>query len=145
MRTWYAEVSLDRDKYPDFSGLVELLGIFKDYRYGRIRIWICMTFSGSGSKKIERSDPDPKKVIRIRNTAFFCYTGIYVADRWGLQHDCALVPKSVNPSRQMENMDIWDFKLSAEEMKELDALDRTAKEGQNTMVGWLREHDPDHY
>jgi diketogulonate reductase-like aldo/keto reductase len=41
-------------------------------------------------------------------------------------------------------MDIWHFKLSDSDMEELDALDRS-KEGQNTMAGWLREHDPDFY
>ena len=64
--------------------------------------------------------------------------------RWGLQHDCALVPKSINAARQKSNLDIWDFKLTGEEMEQLDALDRTT-EGQNTMAGWLREHDPDFY
>ena len=29
-------------------------------------------------------------------------------------------------------------------MNELDKME-TAAEGQNTMVGWLREHDPDFY
>jgi diketogulonate reductase-like aldo/keto reductase len=54
------------------------------------------------------------------------------------------VPKSVNEARQRSNLDIWDFKLSQEEMDQLDALDRSTAD-QNTMAGWLREHDPDFY
>ena len=42
------------------------------------------------------------------------------------------------------NLDLWSFKLSEDEMKSLGGLDRS-REGQNTMVGWLREHDPDYY
>ena len=41
-------------------------------------------------------------------------------------------------------MDVLDWKLGKEEMKELDNMEKAAA-GQNTMVGWLREHDPDFY
>jgi len=64
--------------------------------------------------------------------------------RWGLQHGCALLPKSSKEERMKKNRDIWSFKLEKEDMEELDSLD-TSKEGQNTMAGWLREHDPDFY
>jgi len=64
--------------------------------------------------------------------------------RWGLQHGCALLPKSSKEERMMVNRDIWGFKLEKEDMDELDSLDES-KEGQNTMAGWLREHDPDYY
>ena len=64
--------------------------------------------------------------------------------RWGLQHNCALLPKSAKEERIRTNLDIWDFKLDAEEMRSLDNLDQ-GQPGQNTMAGWLREHDPDFY
>jgi len=64
--------------------------------------------------------------------------------RWGLQHGCALLPKSAKEERMKTNMTIWDFKLAKEDMSELDSLDQS-KEGQNTMAGWLREWDPDFY
>jgi diketogulonate reductase-like aldo/keto reductase len=64
--------------------------------------------------------------------------------RWGLQQDCALVPKSVKEARQKSNLGIWDFKLSQQDMEKLNALDRSTPD-QNTMAGWLREHDPDFY
>jgi len=64
--------------------------------------------------------------------------------RWGLQHGCTLLPKSSKPDRMKTNLDIWGFKLSQDDMKDLDDLNQ-GKEGQNTMAGWLREHDPDFY
>ena len=64
--------------------------------------------------------------------------------RWAYQQGCAVVPKSVNPDRQRCNIDIFNFELSEEDMEELNSLE-TAEKGQNTMVGWLREHDPDFY
>jgi hypothetical protein len=50
----------------------------------------------------------------------------------------------VKEARQKYNLDIWDFKLSQQDMEKLDALDRSTPD-QNTMAGWLREHDPDFY
>eukprot|EP00088_Acartia_fossae_P020714 TRINITY_DN22258_c0_g1_i4.p1 TRINITY_DN22258_c0_g1~~TRINITY_DN22258_c0_g1_i4.p1 ORF type:complete len:213 (-),score=25.73 TRINITY_DN22258_c0_g1_i4:437-985(-) len=64
--------------------------------------------------------------------------------RWGLQHNLALLPKSSKAARQKSNLEIFDFKLSQEDMKALDSLHQ-GEENQNTMVGWLREHDPDFY
>jgi len=55
LRTWYRGVSYDRDKYPDFSGPSQLYFL---------RL-------GSGSKKIAGSDPDPVKVICVRNTGYY--------------------------------------------------------------------------
>ena len=64
--------------------------------------------------------------------------------RWAIQKGAVVVPKSSNPGRQRENVDVFDFKLTDEEMISLDALSKQRK-GQNTMVGWQREHDPNYY
>lgn len=40
--------------------------------------------------------------------------------RWSLQKGFVPLPKSVTPSRIDENADIYDFKLTAEEMKFLE-------------------------
>ena len=55
-----------------------------------------------------------------------------------------MLPKSSKEQRRKENMDLLKWKLGSEEMLELDNMETAAK-GQNTMVGWLREHDPDFY
>ncbi|XP_067657230.1 aldo-keto reductase family 1 member B1-like isoform X1 [Haliotis asinina] len=44
--------------------------------------------------------------------------------RWGIQRGYAVIPKSTNPARLAQNMDIFDFKLSEEDMKTMLALDR---------------------
>jgi diketogulonate reductase-like aldo/keto reductase len=36
--------------------------------------------------------------------------------RWGLQHGRSVIPKSTKPSRITENIDVFDFELSANEM-----------------------------
>jgi diketogulonate reductase-like aldo/keto reductase len=40
-----------------------------------------------------------------------------------LQHGRSVIPKSTGPSRIKENIDVFDFELSAEEMASIDALD----------------------
>ena len=40
--------------------------------------------------------------------------------RWGLQKGFVILPKSVTPSRIEENKELYDFELSAEDMKSLD-------------------------
>jgi diketogulonate reductase-like aldo/keto reductase len=45
--------------------------------------------------------------------------------RWCLQHDLVVIPKSTHRERICKNAQIFDFALSAEDMTELDALDRT--------------------
>ncbi|WP_083663397.1 aldo/keto reductase [Actinomyces mediterranea] len=45
-----------------------------------------------------------------------------VALRWALQRGDVIFPKSVTPSRQSENLDIFGFALSQAEMSRIDAL-----------------------
>jgi diketogulonate reductase-like aldo/keto reductase len=49
--------------------------------------------------------------------------------RWGLQHGRSVIPKSTKPSRIAENIDVFDFELSAEEMKSIDGLDTGRRGG----------------
>lgn len=44
--------------------------------------------------------------------------------RYGLQKDWVTLPKSDNPDRIKGNADIYDFDISAEDMKKLDDLDQ---------------------
>ena len=50
-------------------------------------------------------------------------TAAQVMLRWGLQHGRSVIPKSTNPSRIAENLDVFDFALTADEMSSIDALD----------------------
>lgn len=46
-----------------------------------------------------------------------------VALRWNVQRGVVVIPKSVHKDRMEQNMDIWDFALSGEDMAEIAKLD----------------------
>lgn len=50
--------------------------------------------------------------------------------RWNIQRGVVVIPKTVHKERMEQNMDIWDFSLTREEMEKIDALDR----GQSNIV-----------
>lgn len=50
-------------------------------------------------------------------------TAAQVALRWNAQRGVTVIPKSVHKERMEQNMAIWDFKLSAEDMAEIAKLD----------------------
>jgi diketogulonate reductase-like aldo/keto reductase len=52
-----------------------------------------------------------------------------VAIRWILQHGVATIPKSVHPERIAENADVFDFALTVDQMRAIDALDRGERLG----------------
>lgn len=47
--------------------------------------------------------------------------------RWDLQHGVTVIPGSSNPAHQKENISVFDFELSPEEMARIGALDRDEK------------------
>ena len=49
--------------------------------------------------------------------------------RWGLQHGRSVIPKSTKPERIAENIDVFDFELSADQMAAIDALDTGRRGG----------------
>ena len=51
-------------------------------------------------------------------------TAAQVVLRWHLQRGVVVIPKSVRPERMRENIDVFDFSLSAEEMERIGALDQ---------------------
>ena len=51
-------------------------------------------------------------------------TAAQVVLRWHLQRGVVAIPKSVRPERMRENIDVFDFALSAEEMERIGALDQ---------------------
>lgn len=44
--------------------------------------------------------------------------------KWNMQHNVVVIPKSVTSSRIEENIDVFDFELSAEQMKRIDDLNK---------------------
>ncbi|GAA0136488.1 aldo/keto reductase [Paenibacillus sp. YSY-4.3] len=55
--------------------------------------------------------------------------------RWDIQHEIVTIPKSSNAERIVENANVFDFELTADEMKQIDSLN------QNQRVG----PDPDNF
>lgn len=49
--------------------------------------------------------------------------------RWNLQHQVITIPKSITPSRILENTQVFDFELTTEEMDLLDSLDKKKRFG----------------
>ena len=56
-----------------------------------------------------------------------------VCIRWCIQHDIVPLVKSLTPSRIEENIDVFDFEISADDMERIDALENFGGSG----------HDPD--
>lgn len=56
-------------------------------------------------------------------------TNAQIVLRWHLQNNTIVIPKSVTPSRIEENFNVFDFELTAAEIKRIDALDRNARRG----------------
>ncbi|AYG04901.1 aldo/keto reductase [Gryllotalpicola protaetiae] len=49
--------------------------------------------------------------------------------RWHLQEGRSAIPKSTNPARIAENLDVFDFELSADELARIDGLDTGVRSG----------------
>lgn len=50
-------------------------------------------------------------------------TAAQVALRWNVERGVVVIPKSVHHERIEQNIDIWDFQLSEEDMKSIEKLD----------------------
>ena len=65
------------------------------------------------------SDPALTDIGRLHGR-----TAAQVMLRWHLQRGVAVIPKSVHLERMRENLDVFDFSLSEEEMESIAALDK---------------------
>ena len=83
-----------------------------------------ITFYRGGSHGSTLDDP----VIADIATAHV-KTAAQVMLRWGLQHGRSVIPKSTKPNRIAENINVFDFELSAHEMTAIDALDTGRRGG----------------
>jgi 2,5-diketo-D-gluconate reductase A len=68
-------------------------------------------------KTSELSDP-----VLVRIAAAHGVSPAQVVLRWHIDHEIVVIPKSVTPDRIRANADIFGFSLTAEEMRDIDAL-----------------------
>jgi diketogulonate reductase-like aldo/keto reductase len=54
--------------------------------------------------------------------------------RWHVQLGNVVIPKSVTPSRIAENLNVFDFELSADDVAALSALDKGLRTGPDPLV-----------
>jgi 2,5-diketo-D-gluconate reductase A len=54
--------------------------------------------------------------------------------RWHVQNGIVTVPKTANPERMRENLDIFDFALDAQDLAELAILDEGPNAGNDSDV-----------
>jgi diketogulonate reductase-like aldo/keto reductase len=97
-----------------------------------------ITFYRDGNHSSTLEDPVIGDIARAHGK-----TPAQVMLRWGLQHGRSVIPKSTKPSRIAENIDVFDFELSAEEMGAVDGLDTGRRGGPDpnaiTLEGFGRE------
>lgn len=58
-------------------------------------------------------------------------TAAQIVIRWHLDHGLSAIPKSVHADRIIENFDVFDFRLTPEELSQIDALDTGVRAGGN--------------
>ena len=46
-------------------------------------------------------------------------TAAQIILRWGIERGCSVIPKSENPERIKQNIDLFTFKLEAEDMEKI--------------------------
>jgi diketogulonate reductase-like aldo/keto reductase len=83
-----------------------------------------ITFYRDGSHGSTLDDPVIGNIARAHGK-----TPAQVMLRWGLEHGRSVIPKSTKPSRIEENVNVFDFELSADEMAAIDGLDTGARGG----------------
>lgn len=77
---------------------------------------------GRGYTKPLLNDPTISEIARAHNKS-----SAQVILRWNLQKSVVVIPGSSNPDHIRENLNIFDFELTQEEMDRINALDRNEK------------------
>ena len=83
-----------------------------------------ITFYRDGQHTSTLQDPVIGGIAQARGK-----TPAQVMLRWHLQQGRSVIPKSTKPQRIAENIDVFDFELSAEELAAIDALDTGQRGG----------------
>jgi diketogulonate reductase-like aldo/keto reductase len=91
-------------------------------KYHGIMLTAYSPLGSPGNFKDKGSLLDDPKIKELAQT--HGRTESQIVLRWGVQRGTVVIPKSVTPERIGQNIGIWDFELSEEEMRAISALDR---------------------
>lgn len=83
-----------------------------------------ITFYRDGSHGSTLQDPDIGRIAAAHHK-----TAAQVMLRWHLQEGRSVIPKSVTPSRIAENLDVFGFELTDQELATIDGLDTGVRGG----------------
>ena len=83
-----------------------------------------ITFYRDGRHSSTLEDPVIDDIAKAHHK-----TPAQVMLRWHLQHGRSVIPKSTKPQRIAENIDVFDFELSTDELAAIDALDTGQRGG----------------
>jgi diketogulonate reductase-like aldo/keto reductase len=83
-----------------------------------------ITFYRDGSHGSTLEDATIKQIAGAHGR-----TPAQVMLRWHVQGGRQVIPKSVTPSRIAENLDVFDFELTADQLAAIDALDTGVRGG----------------
>ena len=79
-------------------------------------------FGGRGHTMTMLNDPVLKQIAKDHNK-----TVAQIILRWDIQKSVAVIPGSSNPNHIKDNIDIFDFELTSEEMKSIATLNKNEK------------------
>jgi diketogulonate reductase-like aldo/keto reductase len=134
----HLDVLLDRSQIVPAVNQVELHPFFiqrevraADARHGIVtQSWSPLggaTLYNARDRSTARSPLEHPVVARLG--AKYGKTSAQVVLRWHIQHGLSAIPKSVHAERIAENIDIFDFELTAGEMAAIDGLDTGRRSG----------------
>lgn len=92
------------------------------YEFCRQHGMVFTAYSSLG--KISDSQSSPMDELKVKQLAEkYKKSPAQILYRWGLQRGYVVLPKSVTPSRVLENAAIFDFEISESDMNDLNALE----------------------
>jgi diketogulonate reductase-like aldo/keto reductase len=90
---------------------------------------------GSARRSSDTTSVDPMNHPTIRNLAEqHTKSPAQIIIRWHLQRGRSAIPKSFNPGRIADNLNVFDFELSASDLAAIDAMDLGIRTGSDPEV-----------
>ncbi|XP_077869364.1 aldo-keto reductase family 1 member B1-like [Saccoglossus kowalevskii] len=89
----------------------------------------------------KEDDPNPLECPVVKTIAEkYGKTPAQVLLRFSIDRGCSVIPKSVNPKRMKENIEIFDFKLTSDDIKSVESFDRGWRQAEVSLWSLLKKH-----